>query len=160
MQTRVDTKAGFAAPAVGRKYLYGGTVALMALSGFGQMPIYKRYYLSDIPGLGWLADFYVTRNVHYLGAVVLLALAAYALFDFRWSGGRFSKLTRSGLLRGWLLAGITATGALIVVKNFPYVHFPDAGAIALNLIHIGLVMAFSAAQLACLILKKRWTAPG
>lgn len=160
MQTSADTKAGFAAPARGRRYLYAGTVALMALSGFGQMPIYKRYYLSDIPGLGWLADFYATRNVHYLGAAVLLALAAYALFDFALSRGRVSKLSRSGLLRGGLLAGIAATGALIVVKNFPYVHFPDGWVIALNLLHIGLVTAFLAAQLACLILKKRWAVPG
>ena len=55
------------------------TIFVMALTGFGQMPIYKRYYMSDIPGFGWLADFYITRYVHYLGAAMLLALLSYLL---------------------------------------------------------------------------------
>jgi hypothetical protein len=131
----------------------------MALTGFGQMPIYKRYYLSDIPGLGWLADFWVTRNVHYLGAAVLLALAAYALFDYGFSRRRQVRLSRSGLLRGALLGGIATTGAFIVFKNFPHIHFPDAGVIALNLLHISLVAAFLAANAVCAVLKKRWTVP-
>ncbi|MDO8941789.1 MAG: hypothetical protein Q7U75_01325, partial [Desulfobacterales bacterium] len=55
-------------------WLYMITLVTMTLTGFGQMPIYKRYYLSDIPGLEWLADFYLTRYAHYIGASVLLAL--------------------------------------------------------------------------------------
>ena len=38
------------------KILYILTLIFMALTGFGQMPIYNRYYMSDIPGLGWLAE--------------------------------------------------------------------------------------------------------
>ena len=37
------------------RYVYLITVFFLTLSGFGQMPIFKRYYIADIPGFGWLA---------------------------------------------------------------------------------------------------------
>ena len=52
-------------------------VFMMALTGFGQMPIFKRYYIADIPGLGWLAAYWVTHYIHYLGAALLLGIGAY-----------------------------------------------------------------------------------
>jgi hypothetical protein len=35
------------------RWVYILTLFAMALTGFGQMPIFKRYYISDIPGMGW-----------------------------------------------------------------------------------------------------------
>jgi hypothetical protein len=140
-------------------YLYILTLFVMALTGFGQMPIYKRYYLSDIPGLGWLADFYMTRNIHYLGAVILLGLIFYGLFDFLFSHKRRLRLSRSGLLRAALLAGIVISGGCFVVKNFPHVYFSDSLVIGLDLFHITAVMVFLLTNLVCLIGKMRWTLP-
>ena len=37
------------------RYFYLMTVFFLTLTGFGNMPIFKRYYIADIPGLGWLA---------------------------------------------------------------------------------------------------------
>ncbi|MFO7708483.1 MAG: hypothetical protein R6V84_09955 [Desulfobacterales bacterium] len=139
-------------------WLYTATLAVMALTGFGQMPLYNRYYLSDVPGLGWLADFYVTRNIHYLGAAVLLALLCYAGVDFLLQRKRNLRLTRSGALRLALLAGVVISGALIVIKNFPHVYFSDAFVIGLNLSHLAMVMALLAANAVCMISKKRWAA--
>ena len=34
-------------------FLYPFTLILMGVTGFGQMPIFKRYYLADLPGFGW-----------------------------------------------------------------------------------------------------------
>ena len=51
------------------RWAYILTLFVMVLTGFGQMPIFKRYYISDIPGMGWLAKFYVTHYIHYLGAI-------------------------------------------------------------------------------------------
>jgi hypothetical protein len=135
---------------------YALILAVMALTGFGQMPIYNRYYMSDIPGFGWLADFYVTRNIHYLGASVLLALLFYAAVEFLWVGRKQMRLTASGYLRLALLAGIVASGSLIVIKNFPYVHLSDATIIGVNLLHLSLVMAMLSANLACRLMKKPW----
>lgn len=139
--------------------LYVLTLFVMALTGFGQMPIYNRYYLSDIPGLGWLADFYITRNIHYLGAVLLLGLLFYGLFDFLLLRKRRLRLSKSGLLRAALLAGIVGSGALIVVKNFPRVFFSDHFIIGLDFFHIAVVMVFLLTNLVCLIGGWRWTVP-
>ncbi len=142
----------------GVAWLYTATLIVMALTGFGQMPIYNRYYMSDIPGFGWLADYYVTRNIHYVGAAVLLALLFYAGFDFLLKRKRKLKLTRSGTLRLALLAGVVVSGALIVVKNFPLVYFTDAFVIGLNISHLAMVMALFAANFTCMVYKKRWAA--
>jgi hypothetical protein len=139
-------------------WLYGSTLAVMALTGFGQMPIYNRYYLSDLPGFGWLADFYATRHLHYIGAAVLLGILAFVAFDYLFLQRRRARLTATGGVRLGLLAGIVVSGALIVVKNFPHVHFSDGAVIGLNLFHMGTVMVFLLTNLICRLTRKRWTA--
>lgn len=145
-------------PSRGMAWLCTTTIAVMALTGFGQMPLYNRYYLSEIPGLGWLADFYVTRNVHYAGAAVLLALLSYALFDFLLRRRGKLRLTISGVLRLSLIAGIVFSGTLIAVKNFPHVYFSYAVIIGLNLFHLAMAIALLVANAICRISKRSWTA--
>ena len=139
------------------RYLYVITVFFMALTGFGQMPIYKRYYLSDIPGFGWLANFWTTRYVHYIGAALLLGIVAYMVVQYVALDRRQYKISFSGYLRGTLLLGIVLTGILFVIKNFPVIVFSPEFIIALDLSHLGLVMAFLMVNLYCLVFKKRWT---
>ncbi|MFZ5651877.1 MAG: formate dehydrogenase subunit gamma [Bacillota bacterium] len=52
------------------------TIALV-FSGFGQMPIYKRYLIADLPGMGWAADYSVTILIHYVAAMFFLMAVAY-----------------------------------------------------------------------------------
>jgi hypothetical protein len=139
------------------RYLYVLTVFFMALTGFGQMPIYKRYYLSDIPGFGWLANFWTTRYVHYAGAALLLAIVTYMLVQHIILIRAQRKITLSGYLRGILLLGIVLTGVLFVIKNFAVFVFSPESIIALNLSHLGFVMIFLLVNLYCLIFKKQWT---
>ena len=75
------------------RYLYMFTVFFLVLSGFGQMPIFKRYYIADIPGLGWLAKFYITHYIHYLGAILLLGVCAYYITDYFMFNFKKKKLT-------------------------------------------------------------------
>ena len=138
-------------------YLYILTVFFMALTGFGQMPIYKRYYLSDIPGFGWLANFWTTRYVHYVAAAMLLAIVAYIIVQYATLNRAHRKITISGYLRGALLLGIILTGILFVIKNFPVFVFSPEFIIALNLSHLGFVMIFLLVNLYSLIFKKQWT---
>jgi hypothetical protein len=151
-----EQKPGAAAFSRWVKIAYILTLFFMALTGFGQMPIYNRYYMSDIPGLGWLADFYITRNIHYIGAVILLGLVIYVASDFILSKRKQVKLTASGSVRVVLLSAIVISGALVVIKNFPYVHFSDGFIIGLDLFHLAGVMAFLMTNLVCWIAKKRW----
>ncbi|NYE57484.1 formate dehydrogenase subunit gamma [Carboxydothermus ferrireducens] len=45
-------------------------------TGFVQLPVAKRYFISTLPGLSWSADYSFTLKLHYLAAVVL----TFALF--------------------------------------------------------------------------------
>lgn len=139
------------------RFMYVLTVFFMALTGFGQMPIYKRYYMSDIPGFGWLANFWTTRYVHYVGAALLLGIVAYMVVQYVALDRKQYKISFTGYLRGALLVGIVLTGVLFVIKNFPVIVFSPEFIIALNLSHLGLVMTFLAVNLYCLVFKKRWT---
>lgn len=131
------------------------TLFLMTLTGFGQMPIYKRYYLSDIPGMNWLANFYATRYVHYLGAVVLIFFVTYFLISFILRRKRI-KPTKTGYLRSVILLGIVLSGVLLVMKNYPGYLFSPNFIIFLNLFHLISVMLFLMLSLICLLLKKEW----
>jgi heme A synthase len=139
-----------------RKYIYGITLFFITLSGFGQMPIFKRYYIADIPGLGWLARFYVTHILHYLAAIVLIVLAVYILFDFIFSGSGYNKVTGSGYLKIVILTGLIASGFLMVIKNLPDIYFGHNTIIALDLIHLSLCMLLLCVSLYTLIRKKKW----
>ena len=44
---------------------------ILVFSGFGQMPIYKRYMLTDLAGFTWTADYFITLKMHYVAALVL-----------------------------------------------------------------------------------------
>ena len=63
------------------QFIYSITIFFLALTGFGQMPIYKRYYIADIPYLEWLGKFDITNAVHYISAIVLITIIFYVVFD-------------------------------------------------------------------------------
>ena len=139
------------------RWLYLTTTFLLVLTGFGQMPIFKRYYVADIPGLGWLAEFFVTHYIHYLGAIVLLALAAYMVTDHLILKRNSKRLTVSGFVRTAVLSGILVSGALLVMRNLTGSNSAPGFIIFMDLTHLGLVMLFLLVSLYCLIGKKQWT---
>ena len=139
------------------RWLYLTTTFFLVLTGFGQMPIFKRYYIADIPGLGWLAEFFVTHYIHYLGAIVLLALAAYIVADYFILKRNARRMTATGYIRFALLTGIVVSGGLLVIRNLTGTNFSPEFIIFLDVTHLGLVMVFLLASLDCLIRKKHWT---
>jgi len=139
------------------RWLYLTTTFFLVLTGFGQMPIFKRYYIADIPGLGWLAEFFVTHYIHYLGAIVLLALAAYIVADYLILRRNARRMTATGYIRLALLTGILVSGGLLVIRNLTGTHLSPGLIIFLDITHLGLVMVFLIVCLFCLIAKKQWT---
>ncbi len=146
-----------AAPNSTVRYFYLTTVFFLTLTGFGQMPIFKRYYIADIPGLGWLAEFFVTHYIHYLGAILFLALASYMVVDYVVMRPQSRKLTTTGWIRSLLLAGILFSGVFLVIRNFSGSNLSAAFIILLDLSHLGGVMAFLLLSAYCLIFRKKWT---
>jgi hypothetical protein len=139
------------------RWLYLTTTFLLVLTGFGQMPIFKRYYIADIPGLGWLAEFFVTHYIHYLGAIVLLALVAYITADYFILKRNSRRLTATGNFRMALLVGILVSGGLLVIRNLTGTRLSAEFIIFLDITHLGLVMVFLFVSLYCLVFKKPWT---
>ena len=123
------------------------------------MPIFKRYYIADIPGLGWLAKFFVTHYIHYIGAILLLTLFAYILVYYLLLDRTRNVITTSGYIRGILLGAIVITGTFMVLRNLKGFWLPPGFSIFLDIMHLGLVMAFLTAAFYCLISKKQWTRP-
>jgi putative Mn2+ efflux pump MntP len=137
-------------------YIYLITVFFLTITGFGQMPIFKRYYIADIPGLGWLAQFYVTHYIHYLAAILILALAAYMIIDYLVLQKKHIRLTLSGYVRGAILVGILVSALFLVIRNLTGSRFEPGFIIFMDLAHLGLVMTFLMAAGYCLARKRIW----
>lgn len=140
-------------------YLYLISVVILAFTGFGQMPIYKRYYISDIPGLGWSADFYNTHLLHYIFSALFLGVAAYVIVDYLLLRKKSAILTLSGTIRSGIVAGLIITGLLLVIYNFSGVSLSTWVAFALLVAHMMLAMALIVTGLVVIIRKQPWTVP-
>ncbi|MDZ7698476.1 MAG: FeS-binding protein [Deltaproteobacteria bacterium] len=138
------------------KWLYLLTFIVMAFTGFGQMPIFKRFYVSDVPGMGWSADFYLTHYIHYLGAIFLLALLAYVIVDYFLSTRHQLTLTATAYVRILLLAGIVVTGIIRVFKNLPDVVFSPGFTMFVDISHLGFMMFYLLFAAVCLVIKSGW----
>ncbi|MCG8635068.1 MAG: hypothetical protein MI863_14635 [Desulfobacterales bacterium] len=121
--------------------LYGIILLFITLTGFAQMPIFKRYYTADIPGLGWLAEFYVIHSLHYILASALLCLAGYSVAGFLLSKRGLSSLTFWGGVKTWLILGLVVSGGLMVVRNLPGIYFSHVAIYLMNLSHLGFCVA-------------------
>lgn len=130
--------------------------ALMAFTGMAQMPIFKRYYIADIPGMAWSADFYFTHTLHYLGAAVFIGFVAYAAAGyFLWHRKRY-QLTASGIFRVVILTLLVATGVVRVLKNLPEITFSPTFTMLIDISHLGFMMVFLFAALGFTVFKKGW----
>jgi len=139
------------------KALYIASVITALFTGFGNMPLYGRYYVADLPGLGWSGDFFLNVNVHILAGSVLLALAVYTLTaSLLIRRPPADRLSFSGKTRGLLLALTLATGVIMVLKNLPSIHLPMTALIAFNFLHMGAAVFFMLAALIALIFRLPW----
>jgi hypothetical protein len=136
--------------------LFVAAFVIMAFTGFGQMPIFKRYYISDIPGFAWSADYYTTHYIHYLGAIFLLGFFAYAALDYFLSGRKAYSLTGSAYVRLALLTGIVVTGIFRVLKNLPDVVFSPNFTLFFDVAHLGFIMLYLLFAFAFFLLKSGW----
>ena len=136
--------------------LYVISTLMLMITGFGQMPIYKRYYISSLPGLAWLADFYVTHWLHYLAAAVLMGLALYAITVYVFGYRRTKKPSISGFVRGFIITALILSGIPLVINNLPGSFFSQGAIIFLDLAHMALAMALLVTGLVAFIRKSPW----
>ena len=120
------------------------------------MPIFKRYYIADIPGMAWTADFYLTHAIHYLGAIFLAAFLTYVSLDYFLSGRTRYSLTATAYVRILILAGLVTTGVFRVLKNMPDIVFSPAFTLLIDVTHLGFMICYPAAALVFLVMKSGW----
>jgi hypothetical protein len=138
------------------RWFYAAALVLVLFTGFGNMPLYRRYYIADIPGLAWSGNFYANLYVHYMAGAVLLALSVYLCIVF-WKQKRHNcSLTGSGLARVVALCLALVSGVIMAVKNLPGVVIPFPLVAVLNLGHMGLAMVAGALFVLSSILRWPW----
>ena len=138
------------------KPVYLIVVFALWLTGMAQLPIMKRYYIADVPGLGWLADFYATHLMHYIGAALLLFILVYAGIVYLVGDGKRYQPTRLAMVRIAVLMGIVISGIFRVWKNLPDVVFSPGFILAIDMVHLGLAMVLVLVGLFALITRGRW----
>jgi len=138
------------------RYFYLITVFFLTLTGFGNMPIFKRYYIADVPGFGWLAKYYVTLYIHYLFAILLIGITTYLIIEYLLTKRKSIIITLSGYIRGGVIVGLITTGILLVIRNHEISGFAPEFIIFLYLCHLTLVMVLIMAGLYSVIFKKKW----
>jgi len=119
-------------------------VGALLFTGFAQMPIFARYYLAEVPGFAWTADYYLNHVLHYALAAALLVLL----------GWRFSRAVARGLwsqreiLLGLCWTGVVLTGLVRVMKNQPGTFFSPDLVMWVDWGHLGFVVLLGMASLA------------
>ena len=129
---------------------------IMGLTGFSQMPIFKRYYIADIPGLGWLADFYATHYIHYIGAVFLFGFFVYAAVVYFGLMRTQFQLTWAAYVRIAIVALIAVKGVFRVLKNLPDVVFSPLFTMVIDISHLVFMMFLMIFGILFMVLKKGW----
>ena len=57
---------------------------VLIFSGFGELPMYQRYMLTEVPGFGWAGNFSINLVIHYLAAIVFSAAVLFhAVYHLR-----------------------------------------------------------------------------
>lgn len=130
-----------------QRWLYGVTVLTLVVSGFGQMPLFKRYYIADLPGLAWTGDFIITHKLHYIAAAVFLALATSWIVEYMTTWRKTHGLTVMGGVRTAIYTGIALTGLIRTPGNLPGFHWDPTFTMLLDVGHMALVMVLGVAAL-------------
>ena len=99
------------------RWMYIAAAWVTVFTGFGNMPLWKRYYIADIPGMAWSGDFIVNVQVHYLFGSVMLAIAVYVAILYINEQKSGLRLTRTGLIRAVFLGLALFSGILQAIKN-------------------------------------------
>lgn len=138
------------------KAAFLAAIAVSLFTGIGNMPMWGRFFVADIPGLGWSGDFFMNIYIHYLSGALLLAISTYYIMIYSRRTNRRINLSLSGTIRVALLSLVLISGLLSALKNLPLVDLPLAGLMVLIFVHLGTAMAYCFFSVLFWFLKKPW----
>jgi copper ion binding protein len=82
---------------------------LLIFSGFGELPMYKRYMVTQIPGLAWAGDFFINLKIHYLSGIVFVSIMVFHAIYHGWLGHQ-GLLPRRGDFKASLITMLSMFG--------------------------------------------------
>lgn len=53
---------------------------VLLFTGLGCLPLFKRYYIVEIPGFAWTGDFNTVTTVHYTASIFFLMVVVFHIF--------------------------------------------------------------------------------
>jgi hypothetical protein len=136
--------------------IYPVALAIALFTGFGNMPIYKRYYISAIPGLEWSGNFYLNLNVHYISGVVLLGIAVYFGVVYLKTGTSKDRLTATGMLRAVFFGLSLLSGILLAIRNLADINFGFGAQMVVVFMHLGIAMILLLLSIGCGVAGRPW----
>ena len=82
---------------------------LLIFSGFGELPMYKRFMVTQIPGLSWAGDFFINLKIHYLSGIVFFSIMVFHAIYHGWLGHQ-GLLPRKGDFKTSLITILSTFG--------------------------------------------------
>ena len=122
--------------------IYSATAVILVLAALAQMPLAKRYYLADIPGLAWTGNFLTSYHVFYMAAVLMTVLISYGTADFLLQKDRHMQLSTAGIIKAGSLAGLLISGFMKITMNASNVYFSLEYIVFVNFTYIIFTMLF------------------
>lgn len=138
-------------PWVSRLYIF--LIATLTITGFMQMPLAGRYFLTSVPGMAWTGDFFFVHKLHYVLAAGLLFLLGVVCVNWLLSWQDRLVVTGLGRVRVVIVAGIVISGLLRVYRNLPDVTLGPDLVMLIEWVHFGLVMVLGGVALFALLKK-------
>jgi len=116
---------------------------LLIFSGFGELPMYKRYMVTQIPGLGWAGDFFINLKIHYLAGIVFVSIMVFHALYHGWLGHQ-GLLPRRGDVKASLITILSMFGFGEEPKSHKYLPeqrlaYAYLGGVGLILVLTGVV---------------------
>jgi copper ion binding protein len=59
---------------------------VLLFSGFGELPMYKRFMVTEVPGMSWAGDFFINLKIHYLSGIVFVSIMVFHAIYHGWLG--------------------------------------------------------------------------
>ena len=139
----------------GFKWILAVALFVALFTGFGNMPLYGRYYIADLPGFGWAGNFIVNLKVHLVTGALLLALALYWLAGFIRLNRKWSGLSGIMKLTVACIALSLFSGLLAGLKNFAFLTPGLALNMIINFFHMGMAMLVAMVGVIALSLSRK-----
>ena len=139
----------------GLKWFLTAAVCLALFTGFGNMPLYGRYYIADIPGFHWSGNFIVNLKIHLIAGAIVLALVIYRFTGIFILGQKLAAFTVLEKLTGLALAMVVLSGLMAGLKNFAFLTPALSLHMTLTFFHLGSAILLIIVGLAFLLVRPK-----